>query len=91
MALGIYFSPTSMTKQQYDTCIKKLEAAGAGKPAGRLYHASFGDSDKLAVFDVWESQELFDRFGQTLMPILKEIGVDPGQPHIMPIHNVIKG
>jgi hypothetical protein len=25
------------------------------------------------------------------MPILKEIGVDPGQPHIMPIHNVIKG
>jgi hypothetical protein len=45
--LGIYFSPISMTKQQYDTCIQKLEAAGAGKPAGRLYHASFteGDSD----------------------------------------------
>ena len=91
MALGIYFSPTSMTKQQYDTCIKKLEAAGADKPAGRLYHASFGDGDKLAVFDVWESQELFDRFGQTLMPILKEIGVEIGQPHVMPIHNVIKG
>ena len=91
MALGIYFSPTSMTKQQYDTCIKKLEAAGAGKPAGRLYHASFGDGDKLAVFDVWESQELFDRFGQTLMPILKEIGVEIAQPHAMPIHNVIKG
>ncbi len=91
MALGIYFSPTSMTKQQYDTCIKKLEAAGAGKPPGRLYHASFGEADKIAVFDVWESQELFDRFGQTLMPILKELGVEIPPPHIMPIHNVIKG
>ena len=91
MALGIYFSPVSMTKQQYDTCIKKLEAAGAGKPAGRLYHASFVEGDKIAVFDVWESQELFDRFGQTLMPILKELGVETPPPHIMPIHNVITG
>ena len=91
MSLGFYFSPTSMSAQQYDTCIRKLEAAGAGKPAGRLYHACFGPADKLAVFDVWDSQQSFDRFGQTLIPILKEIGVDPGQPQVMPIHNVIKG
>jgi hypothetical protein len=91
MALGIYFSPKSMSTQQYDTCIRKLEAAGAGKPAGRLYHASFLNGDKVAVFDVWDSQQSFDRFGETLMPILKEIGVDPGQPAVMPIHNVIKG
>ena len=91
MALGLYFSPTSMSAQQYDTCIRKLEAAGAGKPPGRLYHACFGAADKLAVFDVWDSQPSFDRFGQTLMPILKELGVDPGQPQVMPIHNVIKG
>jgi len=25
------------------------------------------------------------------MPIMKDIGVDPGQPQVMPIHNVIKG
>ena len=91
MALGFYFAPTSMSSQQYDACISKLEAAGAGRPAGRLYHACFGASDKLAVFDVWDSQESFDRFGQVLMPILKEIGVDPGQPQVMPIHNVITG
>ena len=89
MALALYFSPM-MTAQEYDTCIRKLEAAGAGTPAGRLYHACFG-TDKMAVFDVWDSQESFDRFGQTLMPIMKEIGVDPGQPQVMPIHNVIKG
>ena len=91
MALGFYFSPKSMSPQQYDACILKLEAAGAGKPPGRLYHASFLTGDKVAVFDVWDSQQSFDNFGQTLMPILKELGVDPGQPEVMPIHNVIKG
>ena len=91
MALGFYFSPAAMSAPQYDACIKKLQAAGAGAPKGRLYHACFGPSDKLAVFDVWDSQENFNRFGETLMPILKELGVDPGQPAVMPVHNIIKG
>ena len=30
------------------------------------------------VFDVWTSQEAFDRFAKTLMPILQQLGVDPG-------------
>ena len=90
MALGFYFSPAAMSARQYDACIQKLEAAGAGAPKGRLYHACFGPSDKLAVFDVWDSQDNFNRFGETLMPILKELGVDPGQPAVMPIHNIIK-
>jgi len=91
MALGIYFSPASMNAHQYDDCISRLAKAGAGKPAGRLYHACFGDPSKLSVFDVWDSQESFDKFGQTLMPILKEIGIDPGEPHVMPIHNILVG
>ena len=91
MALGVYFAPASMTVQQYDDCIRQLEKAGAGKPAGRLYHSCFGPENRLHVFDVWESQAAFDRFGQTLMPIMQQIGIDPGQPHVSPIHNTIKG
>ena len=34
MALGFIFAPSSMTAGQYDECIKKLEGAGAGRPAG---------------------------------------------------------
>ncbi len=37
------------------------------------------------VFDVWESQEDFERFGEVLMPILQEPGIDPGEPHVAPI------
>lgn len=89
MALGIYFSPMGMTAATYDECIKRLKKAGAGHPAGRTYHACFGPPDKLMVFDVWTSQAAFDRFGQTLMPILEQVGIDPGQPSVMEMHNQI--
>jgi hypothetical protein len=91
MALTALFTPASMNASQYDECIERLEQAGAGAPAGRLYHACFGSGDQLRVLDVWESQESFERFGQTLMPILQQLGVDPGRPDIRPLHRVIAG
>ena len=89
MAIGIYFSPAAMSAAKYDECIKLLKKAGAGNPAGRSYHAAFGPKDKLMVFDVWTSQAAFDKFGKTLMPILQQLGIDPGQPTVMPVHKVI--
>ena len=89
MAIGIYFSPAAMSAAKYDECIKALKKAGAGNPAGRSYHAAFGPKDKLMVFDVWTSQAAFDKFGKTLMPILQQLGIDPGQPSVMPVHKVI--
>ena len=78
-----------MTAEKYDDCIKALRKAGAGNPPGRSYHASFGPKDKLMVFDVWTSPAAFDKFGKTLMPILQTLGIDSGQPAVMPIHKVI--
>jgi hypothetical protein len=37
------------------------------------------------------SQELFAGFGEVLMPILGEEGVDRGDPMIAEIHNIIEG
>src|SRR5215472_14536568 len=89
MAIGIYFSPAALSAAKYDESMKLLKKAGAGNPAGRSYHAAFGPKDKLMVFDVWTSQAAFDKFGKTLMPILQQIGLDPGQPTVMPVHKVI--
>jgi len=36
------------------------------------------------------SQAAFDRFGKTLMPILQQLGAEPGRRAVMQIHNVIK-
>ena len=91
MALGISFAPTSMSTQRSDTCIRMLEERVAGNPAGRQYLACFGDPGKLAVFDVWDSQQCFDEFGETLMPILQEVGIEAAAPHVMRFHNIIQG
>jgi len=62
-----------------------------GAPAGRSYHAAFEGENGLDVFDVWDSQEAFEAFGETPMPILGAAGIDPGEPMIAPIHNVVTG
>ncbi len=91
MALGLYFTPAGFTQQKYDEAISQLEAAGAGAPAGRSYHVALENNGDIHVFDIWESQDAFDAFGATLLPIMSGLGVDPGKPMVAQVHNVIKG
>jgi len=91
MALGFYFTPGGFTPEKYDQTLARLEAAGAGSPPGRLYHAARESDGLIQVFDVWESQESFEAFGGTLLPIMGELGVDPGQPMVAPVRNTIQG
>ena len=89
--IGVYVSPKPFNREKYEGTVKQLEAAGAGSPKGRLYHFCFGEGDELMVFDVWESQEAFDAFGQSLIPIMSKLGIDIGEPAIMPMVNTIIG
>ena len=92
MALSVYFAPDSLTPDQYDEAIARLDAAGQSAPAGRLYHCAItADNDCICVFDVWESREAFAAFGETLMPILADLGVHPGPPSIHEVRNTIVG
>ncbi len=90
MSIAIYFHPEAMSAAQYDAVMEKLTAAGQAAPKGRSHHSTFGPDDHLMVYDVWDSQEAFDAFGQTLMPILAEVGIDVGQPEVMPVHNIVQ-
>jgi hypothetical protein len=89
VALSFYFSPTGMTAAKYDECIARLTKAGALHPAGRTYHACFGTDGQVNIFDVWESQASFERFGTTLVPILHAMGMDPGQPMVATVRNIL--
>jgi hypothetical protein len=91
MSLGFYFTPGSFTPAEYDEAVNQLEAAGAGAPAGRLYHVALETDGQIQVFDVWDSQESFDAFGETLVPIMTALGGDPGQPMVSKVHNIIQG
>jgi hypothetical protein len=81
MALGLSFSPDFLSSEHYGACIKRLDDAGQGAPGGRLYQSALSSGEGLHAFDVWESQEAFEAFGQTVLPTLSELGVVPGLPH----------
>ena len=53
MAFVMRVAPQGFTAEKYDEVVKKLEAAGEGAPAGRLFHVCFGDKENLRVSDIW--------------------------------------
>jgi hypothetical protein len=67
------------------------DPVGEGMPCTPAYHVALESDGAIQVFDIWESQDAFEAFGQTLVPILSELGVDPGQPMAAEVHNVIQG
>lgn len=93
MALGFYFQPTGFSTATYDKLIGRLEQAGLGfgKVAGRTFHCAMDVDGQIQVFDVWESMEQFQKFGETLQPLMSELGADPGTPMVTSVHNVQNG
>jgi hypothetical protein len=89
--MGFYFANPGFTPEKYEAAISQLEAAGAGAPAGRTYHAALEVDGEIQVFDIWESREAFDAFAGTLIPILNGQGVELTPPMVSRVHNVIEG
>ena len=81
----------SMNAEKYDATLPALEAAGAFPPDGLEFHVAFTSGGSFRVSEIWESMEKFEAFGQRLMPILEENGVElTGPPEIVEVHNMIK-
>jgi hypothetical protein len=89
MTITIIFD-VKATAAQYDGVMKDLAAAGATHPRGRLYHVAQPTKSAWCVVDVWDSQESFQEFGKTLIPILAKNGIPEPGMDIMPTHNVVK-
>jgi hypothetical protein len=91
MSILIRFAPTARTTtEQYDDTIRRLEEAGDFPPDGMEYHVCFIADGNVRVSEIWDSQEQLDAFGERLMPLLDEVGIDPGEPEVLEIHNIIR-
>lgn len=91
MSLLVRFAPTSQTTTaQYDDTIARLQEAGEFPPEGMEYHVCFLASGNVRVSEIWDSHEQLDAFAERLMPILNDVGIDPGEPEILEIHNIIR-
>jgi hypothetical protein len=91
MSVLARFTPGSQaTREQYDETIRRLEAAGDLPPDGMEYHVCFEVDGNLRVSEIWDSREQMEAFGERLMPVLAEVGIDPGEAEILEIHNIIR-
>jgi hypothetical protein len=90
MSVLIRFTPASLTAQQYDESVRRLEQAGDWPPDGLDYHVCFGSEGNLKVSEIWDSRQQLDAFGERLMPVLADVGIEPGEPELMEIHNIVK-
>jgi hypothetical protein len=80
-----------VTTEQYDESIRRLEKSGDWLPEGLEYHVAFKSNGNFKVSEIWSSREQFDAFGDRLMPVLKDLGIElSGKPEMLEIHNIIK-
>jgi hypothetical protein len=92
--VAIFQGPT-LTEKQYTESVRgitggksRLESPSDWPVAGLLAHIAGQGENGFRVVDVWESEEAFRKFGDSLMPILKELGIDV-TPEVYPAHTFV--
>jgi hypothetical protein len=90
MSVLVRFAPSNATTELYDESIRRLRDAGEFPPDGMEYHVCFLSDGSVRVSEIWDSMEQFQAFGDRLMPILADIGVDAGRPETYEIYNTVR-
>jgi hypothetical protein len=85
----IRFSPPSLTADQYDEAVRRLTEDGVFPAEGLDYEICYGSDGSLKVSQVWDTQEQLEAFGARLQPILADLGINPGEPEMLEVHNTI--
>jgi hypothetical protein len=90
MSIVVRYAPVNLTKEKYDAVNQKLDEMGSGQmPEGLRLHVCFGDDGDLKVSEIWDSREQFQAFGETLMPVLNEVGIEfSGEPQAFEVHHL---
>ena len=89
----VHQGPT-LTQERYEEIVRRL--AGKSRletPAdwpveGLLVHTAGQGESGFRVVDIWESEDAVRRFGERLLPILQEVGVEE-QPEMYPTHTFV--
>lgn len=92
MSIVLRLSPANLTRQQYDEVEQRLVEAGAWpNPDGMEVHVIFGDEGNLRVSEIWDSREHAQAFGDQLMPILADVGIEfSADLEIFEVQNLVK-
>src|SRR5438874_8391706 len=95
MPVVAVFESPSLTQERYEQSVVKLtggksrlETPADWPVEGLLAHVAGQGPNGFRVVDVWESEEAFQRFGETLMPVMQELGIE-GTPQVYSAHTFV--
>lgn len=82
MIMAIHQVP-SLTQEKYEAVIRSLTNGKSRVDSladlpidGLLLHAAAQTENGFVIFDIFESKEAFDRFGELVGPIAQEMGIE---------------
>jgi hypothetical protein len=91
MSIVVRFMPAELTAEKYDESVRRLEQGETEwPPDGLELHVCFGSEGNLRVSEIWDSREQLGAFGERLMPVLADVGIEPGEPEIAEVHNLVR-
>ena len=94
MPVVLIHEGAGLTRENYEETVRRLtNGKGLNSPAdwpveGLLVHAAGEGPNGFRVVDVWESEDAVRQFGETLRPILQEVGIET-EPEVYPTHTFL--
>lgn len=85
----VQFTFSNLEAKVYEGVIRDLKAAGFGNIPERLFHAAAQNGKDWHLTDVWQSEDAFKQFGETMVPLLIKNRGTPVTPLVIPVHNII--
>ncbi len=87
MSIVVRHQVVDLTREQYDEVTRRM--GDAWPPAGLQLHVLFGTDGDLKVSEIWDSEQQFRSFVETLMPAIQEVGVRvAGEPQIFEVREL---
>jgi hypothetical protein len=90
----VHHTPT-LTQERYEAVVRgltggkpRLESPDDVPTGGLLAHVAAQTDDGFMIFDVFESQEAFDRFRAVASPLATEAGIEE-PPQSFPLHTFV--
>ena len=95
MRVMVVHHTPSLTQERYEMVVRgltggksRLESPADVPTPGLLAHAAAQTDRGFMIFDVFESEEAFDRFRAIASPIATEVGVEE-PPKSYPLHTYV--
>ena len=96
MAVAVMNEAAGLTTEMYDA-VNEIARVASDPPAGLIVHTCGEVDGRLRIFDVWETEEDYERFAaERLGPAIEEVSKQPGggpsgppQRKVYALHNFL--